>query len=215
MSGTADNPRQSAGHLMRKAAILERLTVAILALLLVAGLVLAIRYDIERTRNRPSVLPRRRMARRLPTKHRQAAKLAYDPGGGVTLLFGGSIDAGTWAWDGANWKEVADIGPGARHGHALSTSDGGVILFGGAAPQAEAPASRGDTWAWLDQSWRQIQDIGPAPRQRHAMAYDPTGAYRPLWRRDGGRSLRGRHLGTRPAQLTSLADKTQSSQLSA
>ncbi len=116
------------------------------------------------------------MARRLPTKHRQAAKLAYDPGGGVTLLFGGSIDAGTWAWDGANWKEVADIGPGARHGHALSTSDGGVILFGGAAPQAEAPASRGDTWAWLDQSWRQIQDIGPAPRQRHAMAYDPTGA---------------------------------------
>jgi hypothetical protein len=146
---------------------------------------------------------------------RTGAKLAYDPDGGVTLLFGGSIDAGTWAWDGANWKEVADIGPGARQGHALSTSDGGVILFGGAAPQAEAPASRGDTWAWFDQSWRQIQDIGPAPRQRHAMAYDPTGAYRPLWRRDGGRSLRGRHLGTRPAQLTSLADKTQSSQLSA
>jgi hypothetical protein len=36
-------------HLMRKASILERLTIAILALLLVAGLVLAIRYDIERT----------------------------------------------------------------------------------------------------------------------------------------------------------------------
>jgi len=36
---------------MRKASILERLTIAILALLLVAGLVLAIRYDIERTRH--------------------------------------------------------------------------------------------------------------------------------------------------------------------
>jgi hypothetical protein len=34
---------------MRKAAILERLTIAILGLLLVAALVLAVRYDIERT----------------------------------------------------------------------------------------------------------------------------------------------------------------------
>ena len=60
----------------------------------------------------------------------------------------------------------------------LSTSDGGVILFGGAAPAAQEaaePAPRGDTWAWFDQSWRQIQDIGPAPRRRHPMAYDPAG----------------------------------------
>jgi hypothetical protein len=109
---------------------------------------------------------------------RTGAKLAYDPGGNVTLLFGGSTDAGTWTWDGANWKEVADMGPGARQGHTLSTSDGGVILFGGAAPAAREvaePTPRGDTWAWFDQSWRQIQDIGPAPRRRHAMAYDPAG----------------------------------------
>ena len=71
---------------------------------------------------------------------RTGAKLAYDPGGNVTLLFGGSTDAGTWAWDGANWKEVADMGPGARQGHTLSTSDGGVILFGGAAPAAREAA---------------------------------------------------------------------------
>jgi hypothetical protein len=36
-------------HLMRKASILERLTIALVALLLVAALVLGIRYDIERT----------------------------------------------------------------------------------------------------------------------------------------------------------------------
>jgi len=38
MLRTADNPRQSAGHLMLKPPILERLTIAILALLVVAGL---------------------------------------------------------------------------------------------------------------------------------------------------------------------------------
>lgn len=72
------------------------------------------------------------------------------------------------------------MGPGARQGHALSTSDGGVILFGGAAPaaqQAAALALRGDTWAWFDQSWRQIQDLDPAPRQHHAMAYDQIIAF--------------------------------------
>jgi hypothetical protein len=109
---------------------------------------------------------------------RTGAKLAYDPGGAVTLLFGGAIDPTTWSWDGASWKEVADMGPSARQGHTLSTADAGVILFGGAAlavPQGQQPAPRNDTWAWFEQSWRQIQDIGPAPRQRHAMAYDLAG----------------------------------------
>jgi hypothetical protein len=109
---------------------------------------------------------------------RTGAKLAYDPSGTVTLLFGGASDPRTWAWDGTSWKQVAEMGPSARQGHALSTAGAGVILFGGAplaVAQAPQLGPRNDTWAWLDQLWRQIQDIGPAPRQGHAMAYDPAG----------------------------------------
>ena len=68
MLQTADNPRQSAGHLL-KPPILERLTIAILALLLVAGLVLTIRYHIERT------------AALKPSAHSGDAKAARDVDG--------------------------------------------------------------------------------------------------------------------------------------
>ena len=101
---------------------------------------------------------------------RVGAKLAYDPGSAVNLLFGGSDDDITWAWDGVHWKQVAHMGPAGRSGHALSTTDGGVILFGG----IENGSPRNDTWAWFENAWRQIQDIGPAPRLGHAMAYDPA-----------------------------------------
>ena len=124
---------------------------------------------------------------------RAGAKLAYDPGGAVLLLFGGGADAATWAWDGARWKQVADTGPSATQGHALATTDGGVILFGGAAaaaPPDPAPL-RNDTWAWFDQAWRQIADIGPAPRLSHAMAYDPAGKIIAF----GGRTAQGMFLG--------------------
>jgi hypothetical protein len=49
MLQTADNPGQSAGSFDAEGTMLERLTIAIVAVLLVAALVLAIRYDIERT----------------------------------------------------------------------------------------------------------------------------------------------------------------------
>jgi Galactose oxidase, central domain len=79
--------------------------------------------------------------------------------GQSTILFGG-IDLAaapaalfrlTWELQGASWTERQDIGPGARHGHAMALDKGRgrVVLFGGnsAPPNTATNADlRSDTW---------------------------------------------------------------------
>ena len=53
------------------------------------------------------------------------ARLVYDAGHGVVMLFGGTAGAllgDTWTWDGTTWRDVspASGGPSPRHGHALA-----------------------------------------------------------------------------------------------
>jgi hypothetical protein len=106
--------------------------------------------------------------------------MAWDPGLGRVLLFGGANANGTalddtWAWDGANWTQVADTGPEPR-ARAAMAGTGAVLLFGGVNsidPNLPAGDRRafGDTWRWGGQAWTKIQDIGPTARWGHGSAY--------------------------------------------
>ncbi len=56
---------------------------------------------------------------------RGAHAIAYDAARQRVVLFGGragggTLQADTWEWDGADWTQVADTGPDARSGHALA-----------------------------------------------------------------------------------------------
>ncbi|MFZ4575842.1 MAG: Kelch repeat-containing protein, partial [Phycisphaerales bacterium] len=102
-------------------------------------------------------------------------------GNGHVLLFGGKTNAGqnssalgdTWAWDGANWMQLAATGPAARAGHAMTfdSARNRVVVFGGL---DAAGGALSDTWEWNGAAWSQVSTTGPAPRFAHTMAYDPA-----------------------------------------
>ena len=97
--------------------------------------------------------------------------------GGLALVPGGNgqekASGDTWAWDGLNWTQVADIGPPPRQNFAMAfdRNRNRLVLFGGVDGNA---ALLGDTWEWDGQNWTQVADIGPAPRQSLAMAFDSS-----------------------------------------
>ena len=63
--------------------------------------------------------------------------IAFDPGRGRLVLFGGLVDGkatgDTWEWDGRLWVQVADTGPAPRayHGIAYDAAGQRILLFGG------------------------------------------------------------------------------------
>jgi len=104
--------------------------------------------------------------------------LAYDSKRQRVILFGG-VGGGTssltflndtWEWDGSDWTQVADTGPGPRAGHSMvyDSKRERVVLFGGNANNA----CLADTWAWDGTDWTQEQDAGPTPRTCHGMCFD-------------------------------------------
>ncbi|MCA8975602.1 MAG: PQQ-binding-like beta-propeller repeat protein, partial [Planctomycetes bacterium] len=104
----------------------------------------------------------------------------------VALMFGGvTITSGihqyhrdTWQWDGANWTQLASVGPTARAGHAMVhdyTSQPPVtVMFGGHSTDASGSAMQfhSGTWGWGGTMWTQLAAAGPSLRTGHAMAFD-------------------------------------------
>jgi hypothetical protein len=98
-------------------------------------------------------------------------------GDDTVVLFGGDIlDAtngtvngqplgDTWVFDGG-WSQRSVPGPSARHGHAMATLNGVVVLFGG----ADESGVLGDTWTFDGAKWTQENVKGPSARSSHAMA---------------------------------------------
>jgi hypothetical protein len=129
---------------------------------------------------------------------REWGSMAYDPGTGQLILFGGNVNGSyandTWAFDGTSWNQVDDSAdPGCTTACTSSPSPrevatmaydpgtGQLILFGGAA----LGGNRTDTWAWNGTTWSQIDDSGdpgcgtactssPPPTSGASMAYDPA-----------------------------------------
>jgi hypothetical protein len=80
------------------------------------------------------------------------------------VLFGGNDDPRTWAWNGAEWRVVAERGPTPREMHAM-TYDAArerVVLFGGGTGADEL-------WEWDGARWTQVLPGGEhtgAPQKR-------------------------------------------------
>jgi hypothetical protein len=111
---------------------------------------------------------------------REAASMAYDPGTGQLVLFGGQDQNAfphlndTWTWNGTTWTQQSPTNsPSVRSGASMAydPSTGQLVLFGGAAPGS---VLLGDTWTWNGTNWTQLNEpTGPPARWFASMAYDP------------------------------------------
>lgn len=107
---------------------------------------------------------------------RSGHAMAFDPARGRTVLFGGPdpafggvIDSGTWEWDGADWTQVADMGPAPRAyaGMGFLAGPNVTCLFGGSGPVGAGVD--GATWHWTGHFWTQAADMGPSARSNGAL----------------------------------------------
>ena len=107
---------------------------------------------------------------------RSGAALAYDPGDGYLVLFGGSTSTGhvneTWTFRSGNWTRLAVASaPSPRDHVAMATDEGsgGIVLFGGSG----GGGPLGDTWQFGNGSWSPLHPArAPSPRSDAGMTDD-------------------------------------------
>ena len=128
----------------------------------------------------------------LPAPRSEAA-MAYDPGLGRVILFGGdSWDSGSntatyyadvWEWDGTDWHDgtpASGVAPDPRYspGMFFDAGRGRIRVTGGLYWDSSTSTASyfGDLWEWNGQgpSWQQVTDLAITPQKRsgQAMAYD-------------------------------------------
>jgi hypothetical protein len=119
---------------------------------------------------------------------RQNHGMVYDSVRGVSVLFGGVIDArtaseaypnDTWEYEGAKWvRRETGAAPAGRKdfGLAFDRLRGRVVLFGGLTNNSFGSAApSGETWEYDGVNWTQrFPSVAPAPRHGHALFYDPV-----------------------------------------
>jgi hypothetical protein len=114
---------------------------------------------------------------------RASAAAAFDEARGVVVLFGGrdptsTVNAETWTWDGAGWKQQAPTTSPSARSDANMVYDRRrkrVIFFGGHDQNYPTSlASLNDTWEWDGTTWAPIAATSPpgATRTGPGMAYD-------------------------------------------
>ena len=113
---------------------------------------------------------------------RNGHRLAFDPGAGRTLMFGGAdherVLDDLWSWNGDAWRRVSASGPGARTfpGFAFDHARGEAVVFGGNrvlfGREGELDTLLADTWTWRGSRWSRREVAGPPPRAEPVMAYD-------------------------------------------
>ena len=133
---------------------------------------------------------------------RKSASMAYDPGTGDIVLFGGtnynvstgsgSTFADTWAYNGTTWaKQSPSASPFALFDASMAydPATGQLVLFGGITTGAGISNA---TWTYNGTTWaEQSPATSPSPRWRASMAYDPATGQLVLF---GGASSSGQVL---------------------
>jgi hypothetical protein len=111
---------------------------------------------------------------------RLAAAMAYDPGNGTVVLFGGADAAGdslgdTWVWNGHTWSQADPAHSPGRRVDAMMASDpatGDVVLFGGVGGSGQAMS---DTWIWDGADWSQLTpSVSPPARSSGVLDFDAS-----------------------------------------
>jgi hypothetical protein len=105
----------------------------------------------------------------------QHVDMAYDPGVGKVILFGGNGPTGpsseTWEWNGGDWVRLSPAtSPPGRYGHRMvydSVRDE-IVMFGG---YRNGPLS--DTWVYKNGNWSEKSPANvPTARYYHNMVFD-------------------------------------------
>ena len=109
---------------------------------------------------------------------REGHTMAYDPGTGRVVLFGGRHPAGavygdTWEYDGATWSGSTPVPSPSKRAHSAMEYDatiGRVVLFGGS--DTSILQIFRDTWEYDGTNWvNTIVSSLPLQRSGHAVAY--------------------------------------------
>jgi hypothetical protein len=125
---------------------------------------------------------------------RDSASMAYDPGTGNMVLFGGAGPSGpvgdTWTWNGATWTQQspATSPPGREYASmAYDAATGQMVLFGGF--HSNNGSYLNDTWTWDGTTWTQHSPAtSPSGRVNASMAYDAATGQMVLF---GGQQFNG------------------------
>jgi len=119
----------------------------------------------------------RRWTTTQPPAARQGHAMAFDPGTGLVVLFGGRTETGltneTWVLDPSSvtWtRRAPSVAPSPRERHemAYDARSGRIVLFGGWTGD-----NNGETWLYdvRNDWWTQVNPAtSPSPRHDHAMA---------------------------------------------
>ncbi|MBL9076907.1 MAG: hypothetical protein JNL08_05355 [Planctomycetes bacterium] len=114
-----------------------------------------------------------------PTARRSAA-MAFVPGTGGLVLFGGFAGAGlsnqTWLYDGADWTLLAPATSPTGRAEMELVYDlvrNRAVMYGGLATNISVPPPSNETWEFDGSSWLQATPAtNPGPRYRHGLAFD-------------------------------------------
>ena len=104
--------------------------------------------------------------------------VAFDPGRGALVLYGGYGPAGTlgdtWEWSNGAWRKISPpMSPGPRVYHQMvyDAAIRRVVLFGGGPDLMWSYDS--SIWEWDGQTWtKRTAATQPPPRVLHQMVYD-------------------------------------------
>ncbi len=114
----------------------------------------------------------------------EGASMAYDPGTGQLVLFGGGdgdpygsgVLGNTWTYNGTTWTEQspATSPPARAYGSmAYDAATGQLVLFGGTSAVNYPSSDLADTWTWDGITWtQQSPATSPSARAYGSMAYD-------------------------------------------
>ena len=117
---------------------------------------------------------------------RGAQRMAYDPGAGYTVMFGGSTDyfsvnggqSDTWKYQHGAWTKLFPSGsPDHRDSFGLvwDPAIAGTLFYGGWDPAGTCGNDQNDTRIYRQESWRELWPANsPGERSAVGMDYDPT-----------------------------------------